>query len=216
MAAPVKRPYHSPRRQAQARATRAAIRDAAHELFLQQGYAGTTIRDIADAAGVAPQTVYSRFGSKAAIVKELLDVSIAGDDEPIPVAERDWFTRVFDDGIDGADRLRRYAHACRRILGGSGTTFEIVRRGADGDPDLTALWTANQAQRRAVVRRVLDAVQADAPLRPELEGDRAVDVLYALHGPETFHLLVHESGWDLDEYEAWLADTFCAALLADG
>lgn len=209
----VKRQYHSPRRAAQARATREAIRRAAHTLFLAEGYAATTIVAIADEADVAPQTIYSQFGTKAAIVKELLDVSIVRDDEPVPVADRPWFQRVFDEGLGGHERLRRYASAVRRIYEGAGSTFEIIRRGADGDPELAELWATNQRARRMVVTRILDAVLVDSGLRTGVSRDEAVDLLWVLHGPEMFHLLTVECGWTSDRYESWLADTFCEQLL---
>lgn len=214
MAEAVNRQYHSPRRTAQARATRDAIRHSAHDLFLADGYAATPITAIADQAEVAPQTIYSQFGSKAAIVKELLDVSIVGDEEPIPVADRPWFQRVFDEGIDGYERFHRYASAARRIYVGAGSTFEIIRRAADSDPALAEMWTANQKARRMVVGRILDAVLVDTELRPGLDRDAAVDLLWLLHGPEVFHLLTVECAWHPDRYEAWLAQNFCEQILA--
>ena len=210
----VKRPYHSPRRAAQARKTRAAIRQAAHDLFLRDGYAATTISAIAAEADVAPQTIYSQFGTKAAIAKDLLDVSIVGDEEPVPVADRPWFQRVFDDGIDGHERLRRYASAVRRIYSGAGTAFEIVRRGADSDAVLAEIWRTNQQVRRDVVAGVLDAALADAALRPDLTKAEAIDLFWVLHGPEMFHSLCLDSGWSIDRYESWLADALCEQLLA--
>lgn len=214
MAEAVKRSYHSPRRASQARSTRETIRRAAHDLFVSDGYASTPITAIAAEAEVAPQTIYSQFGTKAAIVKELLDVSVVGDEEPIPVAERPWFQRVFDDGISGHERLRRYASAVRRIYVGAGTTFEIIRRAADGDADLAALWAVNQRARRAVVTRILDAALADTDLRAGLTRDEAIDLFWLLHGPEIFHLLTVECRWSVDRFEAWLAETFCEQLLA--
>ncbi len=213
MARPVKRTYNSPHREAQARATRNAIRVAAQDLFLSDGYGATTIKAIADRAEVAPQTVYSQFGTKAAIAKEMLDVAIAGDDEPIPIAERDFFIRVHEDGIDGCERLRRYAHSCRRVLDGAGSAFEIVRRGADGDPELAELWQTNQAVRRRVVAEIIDRVLETAAPRRGLDRDRAVDLAYLLHSPEVFHVLVEESGWSLDQYEEWLARSFVEQIL---
>lgn len=183
-------------------------------LFLSEGYATTTINAIAREADVSPQTIYSQFGTKAAIVKELLDVSIVGDEEPVPVADRPWFIRIFDDGINGHERLRRYASAVRRIYAGAGGAFEIVRRGADGDPELAELWASNQAARRAVVTNILEVVLADSDLRPGVTHDEAVHLLWVLHGPEIFHLLTAQCGWSADRYEAWLADSFCEQVLA--
>lgn len=214
MAATVKRPYHSPRRAAQARGTREAIRRAAHDLFLADGYAATTINAIAAEADVAPQTIYSQFGTKAALVKEMLDVSIVGDEEPVPVAGRPWFQRIFDDGLDGHERLRRYASAIRRIYVGAGSTFEIVRRGADADPELAELWANNQRARRMVVGRILDAALTGAELRSGVTRDEGVDLLWVLHGPELFHMLTVDSGWTADRYESWVADAMCEQVLA--
>lgn len=209
----VKRQYHSPRRAAQALSTRRAILRAAGDLFLAEGYSATTVNAIAQEADVAPQTIYSQFGTKAAIAKEMLDVSIVGDDEPVPVADRPWFACVFDDGITGRERLQRYASAVRRIYAGAGKAFEIVRRGADGDPELAELWRANQAARRAVVTQIVDGATSDTPLRPGLSKAEAVDLLWVLHGPELFHLLTVECGWSTDRYETWLADAFCEQIL---
>ena len=213
MADVVKRSYNSPRRAAQARSTREAIRRAAHDLFLSDGYSATTITAIAQEAEVAPQTIYSQFGTKPAIVKELLDVSIAGDEEPVAVADRPWFQRVFDEGIDGYERLRRYASAVRRIYVGAGSTFEIIRRGADSDADLAAIWSSNQRARRLVVGQIVDAAVADTSLRTGLTRDEAVDLVWVLHGPEVFHMLTVSCAWTVDRYESWLADAMCDQIL---
>lgn len=213
MSRDVKRGYHSPLREAQARATRSSIRDAAHDLFFADGYAATTIKAIAQEAEVTPQTVYSQFKTKAGIAKEMLDVAIAGDEEPIPVASRDFFVRVLDDDIDGEERLRRYAHSCRRVLDGAGTAFEIIRRGADSDPELAEVWQVNQTARRDVVTTIVDRVLESDELRPGLRRAQAIDIVYLLHSPEVFNTLVEESGWSLDDYETWLGHSFCEQLL---
>ena len=80
----VKRSYSSAKRKAQARETRRSILDAAHELFVAGGYAATTIQAIAERAGVAVQTVYAGFGSKRELLRQLIETTITGDDEPLP------------------------------------------------------------------------------------------------------------------------------------
>src|SRR5689334_1782508 len=99
MAVPVKsrRSYESPARREQARTTRRSVLRAAGELFRERGYASTTIGAIAAAAGVSAETVYAAFGSKLALLAELIDVSIAGDDRPVPVLERDWVAALRDE-----------------------------------------------------------------------------------------------------------------------
>src|SRR5689334_15071718 len=73
---------------------RQTIRDAAEKLFLAQGYAATSIAAIAEEAGVAPETVYATFKNKRALLKELIDVRVAGDDEPIAINDRPWLDEI--------------------------------------------------------------------------------------------------------------------------
>src|SRR5690242_10854927 len=88
MSAPVKKPYTSTLRAAQARATRRAIVDAAARLFTQRGYGATTVDAIAEAAGVSRKTVFTSVGGKTEALKLAIDWAIAGDDEPVPMLER--------------------------------------------------------------------------------------------------------------------------------
>src|SRR5438874_2047694 len=85
-----RRAYHSPRRAEQARATRGAVLDAARRLFVSRGYAATSIEAVAAESEVSPETVYAAFGSKRSLLSELVDVTIAGDDAPVPILERPW------------------------------------------------------------------------------------------------------------------------------
>src|SRR5262245_5178069 len=82
-----RRRYESPLRDQQARQTRQAIVAAANRLFVGRGYAATSLADIAREAAVARPTVFSAFGSKAALLREVVDQALAGDDEPVPVSE---------------------------------------------------------------------------------------------------------------------------------
>ena len=89
-----RRPYHSPHRREQARLTRRAILDAALPLLVRRGYAGASLADIARGAGVSLKTVEAAFGTKAKLLAALWDVSVVGDDEAIPLAERAWFQEM--------------------------------------------------------------------------------------------------------------------------
>src|SRR5262245_11953732 len=84
------------KRAEQARATRRRIIGRARQLFLEQGYAATTVDQIAAAAGVAVQTVYFHFGSKRTVLKEVMDVAAVGDYEPVPLLDRPWLREVRD------------------------------------------------------------------------------------------------------------------------
>ena len=95
MSGPVKpkRAYDASRRQEQARANRAAMLAAGRSLFLEHGYAPTTMKMVAAEAGVSTQSVYQVFGNKPGLVKALVDVAIVGDDQPVPMMEREFVAR---------------------------------------------------------------------------------------------------------------------------
>src|SRR5215468_6442832 len=133
-----RRRYESPVREANARRTRAAIVAAASELFTARGYAATSLADIAAAAGVARRTVFAAFGSKPALLRQVLDQALAGDDEPVAVADRPWFRPVWD-ATTPAAALDAYAEVCVVIARRAAQLFEIVRRAADNAPDAAEL-----------------------------------------------------------------------------
>jgi AcrR family transcriptional regulator len=110
-----RRAYDSPRRRQQALATRRAVLDAARELFIQGGYVATTIDATAARAGVSPETVYATFKNKRALLSQLLDVAIAGDDAPVPILERSWVQQLRDQA-DPQRRLQILARNGRLIL----------------------------------------------------------------------------------------------------
>ena len=93
----VKRSYDASGRRAQARARRLAVVLAARDLFERDGYRPTTIAAIAAHAGVSAESVYKGFGTKAALAKAVFDLALAGDDEPVPVAERPAMQAVRDE-----------------------------------------------------------------------------------------------------------------------
>lgn len=207
-----RRPYRSSVREQSAQRTRRAIVAAAGEQFVSRGYAATSLADIAAAAGVARPTVFAVFGSKAALLRQVLDEALAGDDEPVPVAQRPWFQPVWQAG-DPAAVLDAYASVCTLIASRAAAAFEAVRRAAHADPEVTALWETLQRNRRAGAQMVLDRVLTLGPLRADVQGDRAVDVLWLLNDPAHYHALVLERGWPQDVYRDWLSDQMRVALL---
>ena len=212
VAEPVKTKF--PRREAKARETRRAVLAAAKELFVAEGYGGTTIQAIADQADVAAQTVYAVFGNKRSILAEVLDLSIAGDDADIVVNARAWMRPVWE-APTAAERLRAYAAAVRRIMDGAGDVFAVVAAAATTDPDVVELAATTEQRRRAGARSVIDSVRSVGRLRPGLTPQRAVDVLWLLNSHVVFGHFVRRAGWSLDRYEAWLADAMVREVLAD-
>ena len=197
------RRYHSPRRREQADATRRAILDAARALFLDRGYVPTSIAAIARRAGVSGPTVYATFGTKRAILATLVDVSIAGDDAPVPIADRPWVTDLRGEP-DARRRMRLLAREGAAILERRAPLDAVVMAAAASDPEIRALWDGIRATRHAGQRHLL-ALVAGRPsaLRAGLTLAAAADILYAVGSPETWRALVDDRGWSAKQFRGW-------------
>src|SRR4028118_1019421 len=110
-----KRRYNSTRRQAQSAETRRQIVEAARGLFAEHGYAGTTMEMLAQAAGVAVETVYAIFGNKRAILVRLVDVSVGGDEAPVALLDRAGPQALLRER-DQRRQVRMFAHGIREIM----------------------------------------------------------------------------------------------------
>jgi AcrR family transcriptional regulator len=214
--APVeRRRYASPRRREQALATREAVLDAARELFVERGYVAATIGAIAGRASVSPETVYATFKNKRSILSRLIDVSMAGDDAPVPILERSWVNEMRDEP-DPHRRLLILARNGRLILERTAPIHEVLRGAAAADPEIAALLERNKSQRFAGQRVLLGILTERAPLREELDAKSAADIIFAIGSPETYRLLVIDRRWSADRFERWYADTLARLLLANG
>jgi AcrR family transcriptional regulator len=208
-----RRTYDSPRRREQAHATRGAILQASRELFVQGGYVATTIDAIAARAGVSAETVYAAFTNKRSLLSQLIDVSVAGDDAPVPILERGWVQAMRDEP-DGRRRVEILARHGRLMLERWAPVYEVLRGAAAADPEMASLWELNKAQRFTGQRELLRILTERAPLRQELTAKTAADVLFVIGSPETYRLLVADRGWSADRFERWYADALARLLLA--
>ena len=215
MASSVKPPrrYDASRRQEQARQTRAAVVDAARELFLERGFAATTVPDIALAAGVSVPTVYKAFPNKARLAKAVFDVAIAGDDEPVPMLQRDALGRVRDEP-DAETKLRLYGGFLTEVAPRHVPVQLVIRDAAATDPQARAVWAELQAERLRAMTMFARALHDDGHLRAGMSINEARDVLWTYNSAELFQLLVIERGWSPKRYGRWIADALIAALLA--
>jgi AcrR family transcriptional regulator len=195
-----------------ARATRRRMREAALRLFREQGYAATPMQAIADEAGVAVQTLYFTFGTKRALLSEIFDVAVAGDEEPIATLDRPHVQAMLDDA-DPVAQLRGQASITRMILERLAPALEVVRGAATADPDLAELWETSIKQRATVMERFIAALAAKTSLRDGLDQATAVDIGLALQSPEMYDFLVSRRGWSPRQFEHWLADTLISQLL---
>jgi TetR/AcrR family transcriptional regulator of autoinduction and epiphytic fitness len=206
------RRYRSARRTEQAAATRRQILDAARRLFLERDYASATIAAIAAEAGVAPETIYAAFGSKRGVLSALIDVSLAGDDAPIPVLARSWIDEIRREP-DQRQRLVRLAHVSSAILERAGPIHAIIRSAAPHDPTVAALRREHQEARLRAQTELVRILASGSPLRGGMTAEQGGELYWILASPELHHVLTAEQGWSNDRYEAWLRGALAAQLL---
>jgi len=207
-----RRPYISPLRARRARQTTDVILSAARELFVTQGYTRTTIDQIADRAGVSRPTVFASAGNKRELLKQLRDLALAGDEEPVPVIQRSWYQEALTEP-DSERSVRLHARNMTRIFQRYAGLDEVIHQAAGSDPELREFWAASESQRRTGARTFIDALMAKGPLRQGLDRDAAIDVLWAVTATDPYRRLVGESGWSAERFERWLAHTLCDQLL---
>jgi AcrR family transcriptional regulator len=206
------RRYVSPLRQDAATRTRQAVLDAARELFVAQGYTATTVEEIAGRAGVSKPTVFAAAGSKQAILKQLRDIDLAGDDEPVPVAQRPWYREALAEP-DPRRALRLYARNATAIHRRSAGVHEVLRAAAASDKELHNLWRASEDERRGGATIVIDALLQKSRLKAGLDRAAAIDIVWVLTASEVFWRLVRNRRWSNAQFESWLGDTLCEQLL---
>jgi len=182
--------------------SRPRIVEGARASFLERGYVGTTMEGIAERAGVAVQTVYYVFGTKHSVLAAVLDASIVGDHEAVPLAGRDWMGDL--DTI--ADRDAAFTHvldACVDILDRTTPIYEVVCH-ASSDPEVHQLYAETRRRRRADQRTLVEVLHRHGHLRSDLDLDEAADTFYALVNEETFSMLTGDCGWSRDRFRQWL------------
>lgn len=207
-----RRRYDSPRRRAQADATRGAVLEAAERLFLEQGFSATTMAAIAAAAGVAVKTAYLAVGSKSDAVRALWDLRLKGDEDPAPVPARPWYQEVLDED-DPRRLLRRLAEQSALVKQRAGPVMAIVRDAARVDPSVAGLWDRIQSEFHEVLRPLAARLDELGALADELDVDTATDVLWALNHPDLWQLLSAQRGWSVERYGSWLAGVLCDHVL---
>jgi AcrR family transcriptional regulator len=205
--------YDGKGRQARTRLARAAVVEAARALFLERGYAGTTIETISDLSDVPPATVYRLFSSKPGILKALLDVSIAGDDQAVALQDRPHVRALLADR-DPRNQLSGFAGITRGIMSRTELVHRILVSAAGSDPDAAALLAEQTRQRRQGQARIARSLARAGALRPKLRERDAADIIHALMSPEVYRLLVCDRGWPPERYEQWLKEILIDQLLA--
>jgi len=207
----VKRTYDASRRREQASARRHSVVLAARDLFEQDGYRPTTIAAIAARAGVSAESVYKGFGSKAELAKAVFDLALAGDDEPIPIAERPAMQAVHAEP-DARRKIVMFVGGLALRQARSAGVQLLIRDGRHVDDALTPVWAKVNDEglvgMTMLGRHLLDTGQ----LRPGIDLNEVRDVLWNYLAIDTYERLVLTRGWPLQRYSAWLARTITSAL----
>jgi AcrR family transcriptional regulator len=192
---------------------RTAVVDAARTLFLERGYGATTIEAISAVSDVPPATVYRLFSSKRGILKALIDVSIAGDDEAVPMADRPPVRSLLSDP-DPRNIVAGSVGIAAQVNSRTAAIYRILVSAAASDTGAAALLDELTRQRQEGQGRIARSLARAGALRPRLRERDAGDIIHALLSPEMYRLLVVDRGWPPERYETWLTGTLVDQLLA--
>jgi AcrR family transcriptional regulator len=201
-----RRRYDSPRRRDQAQATRVAIAAAARRLFMDRGWAGTRVRDVAAAAGVAEPTVYAAYGSKAGLALALID-SVA-EDADLGAQEAELAAAAGDP----AGQLAAMAGFDRRLFEHGGDVLSLLRDAGRSEPDLASAYREGRARADQVRQRVL-STWAPGAFRDGVDPQLAADTYAALCNIDVYRVLADERGWPSGRIEQWWRDSLIRLIL---
>ncbi len=193
-------------RQAQTALTEERIIAAAGELFLAGGYVATTLEAVARRAGVGARTVYVRFGTKAALIKRVVDVAIVGDTAAVDVLGREPMRQALAAPSAG-ERITMTAALGRAIMERAGGLFAVAKQAAAVEPVIEEFWQQGRAQARYTQRVFWTQMATDGLLPGGTDLDWLIDTAAVMTGPETYLLVIAMLGWDLDSYQRWLEVT---------
>jgi AcrR family transcriptional regulator len=208
----VKRRYNSTQRAAQAAATRQAVLDAARQVFLQRGYIGATVAEIAATAGVAVDTLYATVGSKPVLLRELVETAISGTDTAMPAEDRD-YVQAIRAATSAEEKLEIYAAAVVAIQQRLAPVFVALRDAAVTDSACARLWDEISQRRAANMRQFAVELRHTGQLRDDLSDDEVADVIWSMNAAEYWLLLVGQRGWTPQRFGDWLVYAWKRLLL---
>jgi AcrR family transcriptional regulator len=207
MAAVKRRPYRTTIRRGDAPALICA---AAHRLFSDKGYLATSIEDIAAEAGVARPTVFSAVGPKSTILRLVVDQALAGDDEPVPIAQRPLWREAIDEP-DAVRSIHLHARNMCLINQRAAPVLRALETAASVDPDARELWDRFQQQRHDGLAEIAVALHRKSD-RLRYDEATITDTLWMLT-PDAYLRLVRDAGWPPERFQDWLTDVLLRLFL---
>lgn len=207
-----RRAYSSERRAEQARETRRAIVNAARDLFVESGYSATTMDAIAERARVSRRTVFTSVGGKGALLKTAWDWAIAGDDEPVPMAQRPHVARMLAE-TDPATVVGQWVEMVTEVIPRIQPLTAAIHVAVESEPEIAA--QLEKANRESLVgaTALVRHLHSLGGLRSDFTLAEAADVCWAFMDPHLMRLLVQERGWTTERYAEWLRDTLTRQLV---
>jgi AcrR family transcriptional regulator len=209
----VKRRYDATRRRARADDARRRVLDAALRLFLDRGYAATTMGAVAAEAGVSTESVYKAHGSKARLVLAVFHHAIRGQG---PESAEERADRLSIHEADPVRRLRGFGAIVGEVSARVAPLMLLVRAAAGADGELATAWQQMQAERLARMAAHARRLADGGHLRAGVGAEEARDVFWLFTAPEVYDLMVGQRGWSTERFGAWVGDTYVAALLEPG
>ena len=206
---PAPRHYDASSRRESAARNRAAVLAACRELLFRDGYHRMTVRSVAEQAGVSPETVYKAFGGKAGLMKALWDVTLAGDDQPVPIADRPQMRDV-QSASDPAEKLRLWVAL---VAGANQRLAPLYGLLAQAGPEVTQMLGTTQQERLTGARALVTHLADSGLFASGRDPETAADACWALTGPRLFLDLTADRGWQRGQYEDWLTRMLTANLL---
>jgi AcrR family transcriptional regulator len=207
-----KRRYDSSRRRAAAEETRAAVLLAARDLFVGQGYAATSVADIAAAAGVSVDTLYAAVGRKPQLLLAVHDMELAESDVPLAAEQRGYVQDVRA-AVGAAAKIAVYAAALGRVLPRTVPLLEALRVAGQSDEACRAVHTAVNERRAAHMRLFAADLRATGELRDDLDDDAVADLVWTMNAPD-YYLLVRSRGRSAADYADLVRDVWTRTLIA--
>ena len=183
---------------------------AAYRLFSTKGYLATSIEDIAAEAGVARPTIFTAVGPKSTILRLVVDQALAGDDAPVPIAERPWHREAIDEP-DAARSIHLHARNMCLINQRAALVLSALETAASVDADAREVWDRFQQQRREGLNEIAVAL-ARKTNRLRYDEDTITDTLWMLT-PDAYLRLVRDAGWPLQRFQDWLTDVLLRLFL---
>jgi AcrR family transcriptional regulator len=198
--------------QARTRLARRAVIEAARALFVERGYGATTIEAVSDRSDVPPATVYRLFSSKLGILKAVLDVSIVGDDEALPMLDRPEVAAQLAEP-DPESVVAGFVRITVAVNERSGPIYQILASAACSEPEAADLLDEYTKQRQRGQGQIARALARAGALRADVRERDAADIIHVLLSPEVYRLFVTDRGWSRTRYEKWLTKALTNQLL---